>query len=140
MREDLQRPDVIAALQSAAQRKGIKVVAAEMDMSPSSLYAALNPYGDRSVNKMGLELAIALMKFTGDKSALAIMAGELGCSIVERNEPDKETVADESIQDFVAVSRLAEAMQRKCSAAIIHRLTMDAHSEIEQTVKLYLEG
>jgi hypothetical protein len=140
MRDDLQRPEVIAALQSAAQKKGIKDVAAEMDMAPSSLYSCLNPYGDRSSSKCGLELAIALMKYTGDKSALAIMAGELGCSVIERKEPDKPTVAEESVQDFAAVSALAQAMQEKRSAAVIHRLAMEAHSELEQTVSRYLDG
>lgn len=140
MRDDLQRPDVIAALQSAAQKKGIKDVAAEMDMAPSSLYSALNPYGDRSSSKCGLELAIAIMRYTGDKSALAIMAGELGCSVIERREPDKPTVAEESVQDFAAVSALAQAMQEKRSAAVIHRLAMEAHSELEQTVSRYLDG
>lgn len=140
MRCDLQRPAVIAALQTAAQRKGIKDVAAEMDMAPSSLYAALNPYGDRSVSKCGLELALAIMVYTGDRTALSVMAGELGCSLVERREPDKATVAEESLEDFSAVTRLAMAMQGKASPAEIHRLAMDAHSEIEQTVNLYLTG
>ncbi len=140
MRNELLRPDVIAALQSAAQKKGIKEVAAEMDMAPSSLYNALNPYGDRSSSKCGLELAIAIMRYTGDKSALAIMAGELGCSVIERREPDKPTVAEESVQDFVAVSALAQAMQEKRSAGTIHQLAMSAHSEIEQTVSRYLDG
>lgn len=140
MRDDLQRPEVISALQAAAQKKGIKIVAAEMDLAPSSLYSCLNPYGDRSSSKCGLELALAIMAFTGDKTPLAIMAGELGCSIIERREPDKPTVAEESIQDFSAVARLSQALQENCSAAEAHRLAMDAHSEIEQTMTRYLEG
>ena len=140
MRADLQKPDVIAALQAAAQKKGMKDVASEMDMSPSSLYAACNPYGDRSISKMGIELAIALMKYTGDKTALSIMAGELGCSVIERRDPDKQTVAEESVEDFAAVSALAKAMQEHRNAAVIHRLAMDAHSELEQTVSRYLGG
>ena len=140
MRDDLQRPDVIAALQSAAQKRGMKIVAAEMDMAPSSLYSALNPYGDRSSSKCGLELAIAIMRFTGDKSALAIMAGELGCSVIEHGEPDKSTVAEESLQDFAAVNELAMAMQRGQRGGVIHQLAMRAHSEIDQTVSLYLDG
>jgi hypothetical protein len=87
-----------------------------------------------------LELAIAIMRYTSDKTALAVMAGELGCSIVERREPDKPTVAEESVQDFAAVSELAQAMQQKRGAAVIHRLAMEAHSELEQTVSRYLEG
>ena len=140
MRVDLQTPDVIAALQAAAQRKGMKDVASEMDMSPSSLYAACNPYGDRSVSKMGIELAIAIMRYTGDKTALAIMAGELGCSIVEHGKPDKQTVAEESLEDFAAVNELAMAMQRGQRGGTIHQLAMKAHSEIDQSVSLYLDG
>ncbi len=139
MRSDLQKPQVIAALQEAAQRRGMKELAAEMDMAPSSLYAVLNPYVDRSSSKMGLELAMAIMDYTGDRTALSIIAGELGCSLVEHREPDKPTVAEESLQDFAAVSKLAIAMQERAGAAEVHRLAMEAHSEIEQTVKLYLD-
>lgn len=138
MRTDLQCPAVIEAIQRAAQKRGIKEVAAEMDLSPSSLYAMLNPWGDRASSKLGLEAAIFLMRYTGDKTPLALIAGELGCSVIERKAPDKPTVAEESVQDFAAVSALAEAMQRHYGAAVIHRLAMDAHSEIEQTVALYL--
>ena len=139
MRADLQRPGVIAALQEAAQRKGMKDVAAEMDMAPSSLYACLNPYGDRSSSKCGLELAIAIMQYTGDKSALAIMAGELGCSIVDRREPDKPTTAEEGLQDVSAVSRFEQAVQEHASLAEVNRLAMEAYSEIGQTLALYAQ-
>jgi len=137
MRPDLLRPDIIAALQTAAQRKGVKDVAAEMDMAPSSLYAACNPYGDRSVSKMGLELALAIMRYTGDKTPLALMAGELGCSLVDRREPDKPTTAEEGLQDVSALSRLEMAVQENASFSEVHRLAMEAHSEIEQTLLLY---
>ena len=137
MRDDLQRPDVIAALQSAAQKVGMKQVAAEMDMAPSSLYSCLNPYGDRASSKCGLELAIALMKYTGDKSALAIMAGELGCNIVEHREPDKHTTAEEGLEDVSAISRFEQAVQEHASLAEVQRLAMEAYSEIGQTLALY---
>lgn len=131
-------PEVIAALQEAAQHKGMKTVAAEMDMAPSSLYAVCNPYSDRSVSKMGLELAMAIMRFTGDKRALALMAGDLNCSIVAREEPDKPTVHEEVLQDFAAVVRLGTALHEKASPEEVHRLGMEAHSELEQTITLYL--
>ena len=137
MRADLQRPDVIAALQAAAQKVGMKQVAAEMDMAPSSLYSCLNPYGDRSSSKCGLELAIAIMRYTGDKSALAIMAGELGCNIVEHREPDKRTTAEEGLEDVSAISRFEQAVQEKASLAEVQRLAMEAYSEIGQTLALY---
>lgn len=140
MRDDLQKPSVIAALQAAAQRRGMKEVAAEMDMAPSSLYSALNPYGDRSSSKCGLELALAIMRYTGDKTALALMAGELDCSLIERREPDKPTTAEEGLQDVSAVSRMEMAIQNKESFDVVHRLAMDAHSEIEQTLSLYMRS
>ncbi len=140
MRPELQCPQVIEAIQRAAQKRGIKEIAAEMDLAPSSLYSMLNPWGDRASSKLGLEAAIWLMRYTGDKSALALIAGELGCSVIERREPDKPTVAEESVQDFAAVSALSQAMQSGRGAAEIHRLAMEAHSEIEQTVALYLGG
>ena len=140
MRPEFLRPDVIAALQEAAQRYGMKLLAADMDMAPSSLYAACNPYGDRAVSKMGLELALAIMRFTGDKTALAIMAGELGCSVTDHKMPDKVTPAEESLQDFNAVNELALAIQQQRPRSTIHQLAMRAHSEIDQTVSLYLDG
>ena len=138
MRADLQRPKLIEALQKAAQQRGMKDVAAEMDMTRSNLYAVLNPYGDRSTAKMGLELALAIMAYTGDKTPLALMARELGCSLIERRDPDKETTAEEGLQDFSAVNDLEQAIQARKSAGEIHRLAMAAHSEIEQTVARYL--
>ena len=139
MRNGLLRPEVIAALQTAAQKRGMKDVAAEMDLAPSSLYAALNPYGDRSVSKCGLELAMAIMEYTGDRTALSVMAGELGCSLVERREPDKPTVAQESLQDFAAINRLAQALEHEASEAEVYRLLTEAQSELGQTVQLYLQ-
>lgn len=139
MRDDLQRPAIIAALQEAAQRRGMKDVAAEMDLAPSSLYAACNPYGDRAVRTMPLELALGIMKYTGDKTALALLAGELGCSVVERSAPDKPTVAEESLQDFSAVSALSQAMQEKMPSVVVNRLAMAAVRELGQSVSLYLE-
>ena len=139
MRADLQKPALIEAIQRAAQRKGIKDVAGELDLAPSSLYAMLNPYGDRTVCKLGIENALAIMQYTGDKSPLAIMAGELGCSIVERREPDKPTTAEEGLQDVSAVSRFEQAVQEHASLAEVNRLAMEAYSEIGQTVALYAQ-
>ena len=139
MRPDFLRPAVIAALQEAAQKAGMKALAADLDMAPSSLYAACNPYGDRATAKMGLELAMAIMALTGDRRALAIMAGDLGCSVTERGIPDKRTTAEESLQDFNAVNELALAIQQQRSRSYVHQLAMKAHSEIDQTVSRYLD-
>jgi hypothetical protein len=140
MRSDLLRPKIIEALQRAVQRKGINEVALELELGRSSLYNSLNPYGDRSVSQMGLERAIAIMRFTGDKTALALIAGELGCDIIERREPNKPTVPQETLQDFNALNALSQAMERDAGAEEVHRLTMGVHSEIEQTVSLYLRN
>ena len=78
------------------------------------------------------------MAYTGDKTALAIMAGELGCTVTERREPDKPTVAQESLQDFAAVNRLAQAMEQGASEAEVHRLLAEAQTELGQTVSLYV--
>ena len=140
MKADLQRPNVIEALQKAAQRHGMKDIAAEMDMTLTNLYAVLNPYGDRNVAKMGLELALGIMRYTGDKTALALMARELGCSLIEMREPDQPTLAEEILQDYHALCSLAQAMRDKQGPKLIHELTYEVHSEIEQTVGKYLQN
>ena len=93
MKDILQHPALIEALQKAAQEYGVSRLAAEMDKRPSTLYNALNPWGDRSTIKLGLEDALFIMVQTGDMTALQIMAREMGCVLVEmKAEPNRDTI------------------------------------------------
>ena len=135
MKDVLQHPALIEALQKAAQAYGVSRLAAEMDKRPSTLYNALNPWGDRSTIKLGLEDALYIMVQTGDKTALQIMAREMGCVCVDINaEPDQATLEGEIVDDFQAVSALATAMRSGASVREVEAAAGAAHREIEETV------
>lgn len=137
MNSILLRPDIIKAIQQAAQNYGIERLAAEMDMRPSSLYNCLNPWGDRSVAKLGLEAALHVMKTTQDKTALAMIARELDCMLVPLSKSDKDTVEDEIVDTFSAVAKLAEAIRAHADMAEVTRWSNLAHHEVEQIVDHY---
>jgi len=140
MNDVLLNPVLIEAVQKAAQEYGIGKLAAEMDMRPSSLYNALNPWGDRSVAKLGLEAALYIIRQTGDVTPLDIMARECDCLCIDIAAcPDHNTLAEESVDDFNAVSALSKAMLDGESENEIQRLAAAAHREIEETVALYLK-
>ena len=83
---------VIEAVQTAVKKYpgGVRAMAAEMDMAPSSLGNVLNPYADRTSVKLGLEQAAFIMHQTGDVSALQLLAADLGFSLLPMcAEPDK---------------------------------------------------
>ena len=130
-------PDLIASVQKAAQNYGVKALAAELDMAPTSLYAALNPYGDRSSAKLGLEAAVQIMLITGDLDPLRMMASELGCRVVSMDAvPDKDSVDGEISDDFIAVAELAKALRRDADEVEASRLLEKAHDELDQSVRL----
>ena len=139
MKDVLLNPVLIEAVQKAAQEYGISKLAAEMDMRPSSLYNALNPWGDRSVAKLGLETALYIIRKTGDVTPLDIMARECDCVCIDIAAcPDHNTLAEESVDDFNAVSALSKAMQAGASENEVQRLAAAAHREIEETLALFL--
>jgi hypothetical protein len=133
----LLRPDIIKAIQEASQGYGIERLAAEMDMRPSSLYNCLNPWGDRSVSKLGLEAALHIMKATKDKTALAMIARELGCMLIPLSKSDKDTVEDEIVDAFTAIAKLTDAIRNRADLAEVTRWSNLAHHEVEQIVDRY---
>ena len=64
---------VIEAVQTAVKKYpgGVRAMAAEMDMAPSSLGNVLNPYADRTSVKLGLEQAAFIMHQTGGSRIFA---------------------------------------------------------------------
>lgn len=137
MNSILLRPDIIKAIQQAAQSYGIERLAAEMDMRPSSLYNCLNPWGDRSVSKLGLEAALHVMKTTQDRTALAMIARELDCMLIPLSTSDKDTVEGEIVDTFSAVAKLAEAIRNGADITEVTRCTNLAHHEVEQIFDHY---
>ena len=138
MNEALLRPVVVEAFQKTAQEYGIAKLAAEMDMRPSTLYNVLNPWGDRSVARLSLEVAMYIVDRTGDTTPLDVMARELRCICIDIDAcPDHNTLAEESVDDFNAVSALSKAMQEGKSWGEVSRMAAAAHREIEETLALY---
>ncbi len=144
MNDALPNPALIEAVQKAAQSIGIQQLAAEMDMRPSSLYNALNPYADRSMVKLGLETAAYIIRRTGDVSPLEMIARDLGYTLrkVDETAPDKATIEQECCDDFEALaefSRLARCISHPMPKPLdIINLAAKAKDEIDQTAHLWL--
>lgn len=105
---------VIEAVQTAVKKYpgGVRAMAAEMDMAPSSLGNVLNPYADRASVKLGLEQAAFVMRRTGDVSALQLLAAELGYTLLPMHaEPDKD-VDGEQLDDVERLAELQKAIRR----------------------------
>ena len=120
---------IIEAVQKAARLYpgGIRGMASEMDMAPSSLGNILNPYADRSVVKLGLEQALFIMKTSEDISALRIMASEA-----------------EALQDYPPLVAFHEGCKRfrdgELSAAELDEFKDKAVREIRETFTRTLRG
>lgn len=136
---------IIEAVQHAAQQygkgepvSGVRKMAAEMDMSPSSLGNALNPYADRSSAKLGLEQALFIMERTGDTSALELMASHFGFTLQRLHpEPDHDDVRDEMLDDEEKLSLLQRVIRDKEHPAAIRQAAKIAKDDIDETVEQY---
>jgi len=125
---------IIEAVQTAVRKHGgVKMVAADMDMAPSSLGNLLNPYADRSSVKLGLEQALWIMQRTGDHSALVLMAKELGYGVVPINaRPDKD-LAGEQLDDVQALAQVQAAIARGAPRDEIAVLVWRLFCDVAQT-------
>jgi hypothetical protein len=72
----LQTPEIIEAIQAAVHKYGVKELASKMDMAPSTLYQKVNPWGERSISKIGLEEFLEIISITGDRVALDLINKE----------------------------------------------------------------
>ncbi len=138
---------IIEAVQKAARLYpgGIRGMASEMDMAPSSLGNILNPYADRSVVKLGLEQALFIMKTSEDISALRIMASEFGCSLSSAtDEPDAPTFEAEALQDYPPLVAFHEGCklyrQGKLTLAQLDELKDRAFKEVRETFCRTVKG
>lgn len=102
---------VIEAFQRAAQDYGIKKLAGEMDKAPSTLYAELNPWGDRSKSKLGLEDAMRIAMLTGDIRGFELALDALGYAVQPKTAvPNRETAVEELAEDTIDFGRFAWAV------------------------------
>lgn len=108
---------IIEAVQTAVKKYpgGVRAMAAEMDMAPSSLGNVLNPYADRTSVKLGLEQAAFIMHTTGDYSALQLLAAEFGFSLLPMSASPNHDVQGEQLDDVQKLARYQDAIERKAS-------------------------
>lgn len=107
----IQSESIIEEFQKAAQKYGIKKLAGEMDKAPSTLYAELNPWGDRSKSKLGLEDAVRMALLTGDLRGFELAAAALGCTLYRREvNPSRETAFEELAEDSIDFGEFAQAV------------------------------
>lgn len=132
----VQYPDIIKAIQDPAHRYGVERLAAHFDRRPSAIYSVLNPWGDRSVAKLGLEDAVEIMRLTGDIGGLEVMAAALGCTVRRVDgEPDGRDMAEECAQGFEAVARfLTAARSGRTSYSGLMAMLAEAQQEMEDVV------
>lgn len=106
---------IIEAVQKAARQHpgGIRAMASEMDMAPSSLGNVLNPYADRSAVKLGLEQCLFIMKTSGDTAALRLMAAEFGYSLLPMGAQPDHGVAEEQLDDLQKLARYQDAIRKR---------------------------
>lgn len=133
---------IVEALQKAAHASGMKVIAAELNKAPSTLYAELNPYPDTSKAKLGLFDALEVMRITGDYTALDLILAELGfrrCALCAGH--DKPTVAEELADDTQKLGGWAAVcMNPTVTEADIRLAAAALHRDIEETEQAKLES
>ena len=137
---EVQHPSIIEKTQQAAQSYGIKALAAELNRAPSTVYSELNPWGDRTKAKLGVEDWISIMQATGDFSAFVEAGIKLGLSVLVENPiPDKPTSREEGADDLRAVYEMQDAMAKNMPPSCVQVLACRACDEIQQTAIKYAE-
>lgn len=135
---DITFPAVVKAIQEAAQAYGVAEMAGQMDMKPSSLYNALNPWGDRGTAKLGLEQALFIMRETGNTSAFVLMAAELGFRVVPVIAvPDHQDTREEMLDDNNMLTDFHAAIRNGASLMVVQAKAAAAHRDIDETVEQY---
>lgn len=135
---DITFPAVVEAIQKAAHKYGVAEMAGQMDMKPSSLYNALNPWGDRGTAKLGLEQALFIMRETGDHGAFLLMAAELGFRAIPLVAiPDHPDTREEMLDDNNMLTNFHAAIRNGESLMAVQKKAAAAHKDIDETVEQY---
>lgn len=139
MRE-LQNPAVIEAIGAAVRTYGLKEVARRLRKSPGQLYAELSEFGDQRKAKLSVDDALEASRLTGDVTWLAILAGELGYSLVANHAaPDKPTVAEECNDDLMKLAEFTRvATDDQSTIREVQAASLAARRDISQTETLKL--
>lgn len=131
-----------AIVQDAAQKSksGMKVIAAELDKKPSTLYQQLNPYDDKG--RLGLEDAHIIMKSENDLSLVRAMALDMNHTLFPLGKltPDKATLVEEIVDDFKPLVDMHESMKDGEEPTTVEKLMEDHINEVRETFSKYLES
>lgn len=144
--EEMQNPSIIEAIQAPAQQYGIKRLAGELNKAPSTVYSELNPWGDRSKAKLGLEDALEIMRLTGDYTALHLAADQHGFKLIAKSgfTPDAPTMFEEFTQDHKALVEFHEEgvkfRQGESTRKRVLAKKEAAHVDINESYERILSG
>lgn len=135
---EIRNPAIIEAIQQAAQRRGIKAVAAHLDKRPSTLYGELSPWPEPGKAKLGLDDALEIMRLTGDHSGLVLMAQALGYRLISLSvTPDHDDVRDEMLDDASKVGLFHTLVREKAPVPVVVKAHQDAHRELDETLAVF---
>jgi hypothetical protein len=110
----------------------VEQVAAHLDMRPSTLYAKLNPYPSPDHRHiLGLEEAIAICVFVGDKTLCAHIATLFDTETA----PDGANMDEECLQGFQSLAALVSAIKAKASWEELTRLFWATIKELKDIIK-----
>jgi hypothetical protein len=121
------------------------MLAGELDKAPSTVYSELNPWGDRSKFKLGLEDFIEISRLTGNHEALTLIADLLGYRLVKKTvHPGASTMYEEFHQDTSKVAEFHNCgvayRMNDCSQADLLKAKSTAIQEIEESYERVLAG
>lgn len=133
-----QRQSVVEKIQAPAHAYGVKRLAAELNKAPSTVYSELNPWGDRSKFKLGLEDALEIMSLMRDFSGLVEACAQLGLVVVmQAPVADKDTVEKEKADDIRALADFHAAIANGASEVEVRTLAGQVKDEIMETLDIY---
>lgn len=113
---------------------GVKAMAAEMDMAPSSLGNVLNPYADRTTVKLGLEQAMFLIQRTQNYAALSLIASAFGYTLLPiSSTPDKANKEEEMLDDLQRTAAYQAAIRENAPREVRIQRLAEVFDDLMQT-------
>jgi DNA-binding transcriptional ArsR family regulator len=125
--------EAVAIVQAAVMASPFSVeeIAAHLDLRPSTLYAKLNPYPNPDHRHiLGLEEAIAICRFVGDGSLAEHVASMFDVAV-----PDGQSMDEECLQGFQALSALVGGIKARAPYTELIRLFASACKELKDIIK-----
>lgn len=120
----------IVQTEAQASNTSMKMLAAELDKAPSTLYQQLNPYDFNG--RLGVEDAHDIMKMVGSISLVEAMAADFNCRVECMDaKPDGEDMRHEQLQAYEAVGLFIQAVDKGFSSKELYPLLERAVKELQ---------